>query len=219
MDFTDKLMLGGIGAVALGAAAMLFCAASVYVIDEGERAVLTRFGTIEDVWDPGIHLAVPLIERAKVYSVRVQKSVFGGDEENKLQAYSNDQQIIDSYRISITWQYDPLRIKDAYKFFKTDEDNSVFYTVVAPLVQQTSKQLLGQFTASTIIQERSKLDTAFDRMLKEELKRYPINVISVQIEDVSFSESYDRVVEQTAQKKMEIEKARNELQRIEIESK
>lgn len=37
--------------------------------------------------------------------------------------------------------------------------------------------------------------------------------------DINFSKSYENVIEQTAQKKkQEIEKARNELKRIEIES-
>lgn len=68
------------------------------------------------------------------------------------------------------------------------------------------------------MQDRAKLDTALEQKIKEQLQKYPINLISVQIVDINFSKSYENVIEQTAQKKQEIEKARNELKRIEIES-
>ena len=45
-----------------------------------------------------------------------------------------------------------------------------------------------------------------------------LNIISVQMVDINFSKTYENVIEQTAQKKQEIEKARNELKRIEIET-
>ena len=87
-----------------------------------------------------------------------------------------------------------------------------------PTVVQVTKAILGQYTAQTIVQERAKLDTAIEDSLKKQLANLPINILSVQFEDVSFSEKYEEVLEQTAQKKMEIEKAQNELQRIQIET-
>lgn len=192
---------------------------NIYFIDEGERCVKTTFGEVSGTWEPGLHFKFPLFQSVEVYNVRVQKTVFG-DTENILTAYTNDQQIIKSYVISITWKYDANRIAEVYKNFGSSRsNNSVFYTVVSPLVQQTSKTILGQYTASTIVQERAKLESALDIKLKEKLANYPISVIGVQLEDVNFSETYEQVIEQTAQKKMEIDKAKNELQKIEIESK
>ncbi|WP_406020972.1 SPFH domain-containing protein [Succinivibrio sp.] len=194
---------------------------NAYIIDQGEKAVVTNFGEISSTWNAGLHFKVPVVQSVKRYSVRVQKSVFGtanGGDGQVLSAYSNDQQIIESYTISITWNYDPARIEDVYRHFGTSDDNSVFETVVSPTIQQTSKALFGQYTAQTIVQDRAKLDTALEKKIKEQLQKYPINLISVQIVDINFSKSYENVIEQTAQKKQEIEKARNELKRIEIES-
>lgn len=197
----------------------------IHFINEGERAVVTSFGEISKTWDPGMHFSFPFVQDVDRYSVRIQKATFGrlNDRDSVhdvLSAYSNDQQVIESYRISITWQYDASRISEVYKEFgKSDDNNSIFYTVVSPLVQQTSKQILGQFTANTIVQERTKLDRSLDESLKNLLSAYPIKVIGVQMEDINFSRNYENVIEQNAQKKMEIEKAKNELLRIEIESK
>lgn len=193
----------------------------IYIIDQGEKAVVTNFGEISKTWSAGFHVKAPFVQSVKRYSVRVQKTVFGavhGGNNQILSAYSNDQQIIESYAIAITWNYDPNRIEDVYKYFGTSDDSSVFQTVVSPTIQQSSKSLLGQFTAQTIVQDRAKLDQALDAKIKELLKQYPINIISVQMVDINFSKTYENVIEQTAQKKQEIEKARNELKRIEIET-
>ena len=218
-----SLIKGKLAIAGIAALVGLTVLSNLYVIDEGERAVVTRLGTITDTWDPGIHVKVPMVDKVTRYNVRMQKTTFGRLAEDidsnreTLSAYSNDNQIITSYRLSVTWAYDPNRIKEAYKLFGSDESrNSVFYTVVAPLVQQTSKVIFGQFTSTTIIQERARLDESLDSALKEQLKNYPINVVSVQIENVDFSKTFEQTIELTAQKKQEVEKAKNELRMVEI---
>ena len=210
-----KIALCFLGAVVFFIFSLIF--ANVYIVDQGEKAVVTNFGEISKTWSAGFHVKIPFVQSVKRYSVRVQKTVFG-DEDRVLSAYSNDQQIIENYSIAITWNYDPTRIEDVYKYFGTSDDESVFQTVVSPTIQQTSKTIFGQFTAQTIVQDRAKLDNALEYRIKEQLSKYPIQIISVQIIDINFSKTYENVIEQTAQKKQEIEKSRNELKRIEIET-
>lgn len=210
-----KIALCFLGAVVFFIFGLIF--ANVYIVDQGEKAVVTNFGEISKTWSAGFHVKIPFVQSVKRYSVRVQKTVFG-DEDRVLSAYSNDQQIIENYSIAITWNYDPTRIEDVYKYFGTSNDESVFQTVVSPTIQQTSKTIFGQFTAQTIVQDRAKLDNALEHRIKEQLSKYPIQIISVQIIDINFSKTYENVIEQTAQKKQEIEKSRNELKRIEIET-
>ena len=210
-----KIALRFLGVVVFFIFGLIF--ANVYIIDQGEKAVVTNFGEISKTWGAGFHVKIPFVQSVKRYSVRVQKTVFG-DEDRVLSAYSNDQQIIENYSIAITWNYDPTRIEDVYKYFGTSDDESVFQTVVSPTIQQTSKTIFGQFTAQTIVQDRAKLDNALEHRIKEQLSKYPIQIISVQIIDINFSKTYENVIEQTAQKKQEIEKSKNELKRIEIET-
>lgn len=203
---------------------------SVNVVDEGEKAVVLTFGEISKTWEPGLHFKLPFIQSVQSYSVRVQKTQFGINNyspamsqdydtaQEILTAYSNDQQIIESYALSMTWSYDPAKVEDVYKYFGADRNRSVFSAVVRPTVVQTTKAILGQFTAQTIVQERAKLDNAIESSLKEQLASLPIKIISVQFEDVSFSQKYEEILEATAQKKMEIEREQNELQRIQIEA-
>jgi regulator of protease activity HflC (stomatin/prohibitin superfamily) len=206
--------------IGIAVAVLLFVAMvisnSVIVVDEGEKGVVTTFGEVSSTFEPGLHFVVPGVQRVHKYSVRVQKTMFGDGRNNVLSAYSYDQQIIESYRISVTWQYNGSKIEDVYKHFGVND--TIFYTVVSPLIQQTSKILFGHYTSQTIVQKRSDLSHELDTNIKAQLKDYPIVVLSVQIEDVNFSRSYENIIEQTAQKKQEVEKAKNELQKVEIES-
>lgn len=216
-----KLTVAGV----VGAVVLLGGFLSTNVIDEGEKGVVLTFGEISKTWDPGLHFKLPFVQSLKTYSTRVQKTKFGRDINDErsnsplLSAYSSDQQIIESYSLSVTWAYDPMQIEKVYKYFGTASSDAVFTTVVSPTVIQTTKAILGQYTAQTIVQERTKLDAQIEEALKTELKDFPINILSVQFEDVNFSRRYEDMLEQTAQKKMEIEKANNELQRIQIESR
>ena len=205
--------------------ALLLGFLSYNIVDEGEKSVVLTFGEISKTWDPGLHFKIPFVQSVKTYSTRVQKTQFGRDVDNEdsegtlLTAYTSDQQIIESYSLSVTWSYDPTQIEKVYKYFGSSSSDAVFNTVVSPTVIQVTKAVLGQYTAQTIIQDRSKLDAQIENTLKNQLKIYPINILSIQFENVNFSSRYEDMIEQTAQKKMEIEKAANELQRIQIESK
>lgn len=213
------LIVSGILAIILALGVFM----NTYTIDEGERAVVTRLGTVTDTWNPGIHVKVPFIDSVHHYNVRVQKTTFGrlADDDKSgaenLSAYSNDNQIIESYRLSVNWSFDPDRITEAYRMFKGGDN--IFNTVVSPLVQQCSKTVFGQYTATTIVQERTKLDKQLDDLLKEQLAKYPVKIISVQIENVDFSKTFEDMIEQTARKKQEVEKAKSELKMQEILTK
>ena len=213
-----------IGGVFLAAFLFLNLLLSFYTVDEGERAVVLTWGEFSKVTDPGLHFKIPLVQSVSTYSTRVQKVRFGKpnspDDENYevLSCYTYDQQIVESYAISITWAYDAHRIEDVYRYFGAERASAVFRNVVQPNVLQSTKAILGQYTAQTIVQKRAQLDEEIENTLKAQLEKYPINIISIQFEDINFSQTYEDVIEQTAQKKMEIEKAENELQRIQIEA-
>ena len=196
---------------------------SFYTVDAGEKAVVLTFGEISSTADAGLHFKLPFIQPVKKFNVRVQKATFGRGEgalanQPVLSAYSYDQQIIESYRLSITWSYDADKIDQVYKYFGTGVSDNIFHTVISPVVQQSTKTILGQYTAVTIVQDRAKLDHSIAQVMEQQLKEYPVKILSIQLEDVNFSKNYESIIEQTAQKKQEVETARNELQKVQIES-
>lgn len=148
---------------------------SFFTVDAGEKAVVLTFGEISRTADPGLHIKIPFVQTVKKFNVRVQKATFGRGEgalaeQPVLSAYSFDQQIIESYRLSITWSYDADKIDQVYKYFGTGVSDNIFHTVISPVVQQSTKTILGQYTAVTIVQDRAKLDHSIAQIMEEQLR-------------------------------------------------
>ena len=146
---------------------------SFYTVDAGEKAVVLTFGEISSTADAGLHFKLPFIQTVKKFNVRVQKATFGRGEgalanQPVLSAYSYDQQIIESYRLSSTWGCDADKFDQVYKYFGTGVADNICHTVVSPVVQQSTKAILGQYTAVTIVQDRAKLDHSIAQVMEQQ---------------------------------------------------
>ena len=62
-----KYALSGI-LVLLG---LILGAMGLYTVDSGEKAVVLKFGAIDRTVGEGLHFKLPLVERVKIYSVRL----------------------------------------------------------------------------------------------------------------------------------------------------
>lgn len=199
----------------------LYCIFNCYFIDQGEKAVVTRFGKFSEIWIEGINFKLPFVDSVNRYPIRVQKTVISNTDDidqKTLSAYSKDLQLIERYSIVVIWNYDSEKIKDLYQNYGISESNSLFQKVVAPTILQLSNSLLGKYTAQDIVQDREKINNEFETKSKVLLKGYPIKFISVQIDNICFSKDYEKAMKKISQKKLEIKNARFELKLIELES-
>ena len=64
----------------------------------------------------------------------------------------------------------------------------------------------------------SDADVRFAESIKRELSGVPAIIENIQIENVDFSETYERAVEQAAKAKADVERAKSELARVEQEA-
>lgn len=96
---------------ALGLAAVFF---SVFVIPEGERGIVVRFGRIlksnevANIYEPGLHFKVPIFDRVKTLDSRIQ--TLDGRSDRFVTSEKKDV-IIDSY---VKW-----RVKDFDRYYLT----------------------------------------------------------------------------------------------------
>ena len=67
---------------------MMSLLGAFYTVDEGERAVVKRYGEVVDVTGPGLHFKTPFITDVETVSVQSTKRSYGSD--SSLQAYSKD---------------------------------------------------------------------------------------------------------------------------------
>src|ERR1051326_5222734 len=173
-----------------------------YTVEQGERAVLLRFGQAVATEGPGLHFKAPFIEDVVKMTVREQKESF------KTEAYSQDQQPA-TVQVSVNYRLPEANVMAVYSRFGQD-----YATILVDTqLPRRLKEVFGRFSAQSMIQDRTKLGLEVEKSLEAALDGRGIQIVSVQVEDVSFSDAYETAVENrmrsiVAQYQAEAEKQR-----------
>lgn len=198
------LAVGGL--ITLGAAL-----GSFYTVQPGERTVITRLGNISRVADPGLNFKFPYIEAATPISVRNHVLTF-----DKVQTYSKDQQPAD-IRVSVNFEIAHDKVAEVLSEYGSE--NAMIDRVLKPRVYSTFKTVFGQYTAVTSIQERAKLNAdVSDSIAKAVNGNSPIRVTSVQIENIDFSDAYEKSIEQRMLAEVEVQRLRQNAEREKVQA-
>lgn len=155
-----------------------------YTVEQGERAVLLRWGQAVDTEAPGLHFKLPYIESVVKMSVREQK------EEFKTEAYSQDQQPAE-VQVSVNYRLPENNVLDVYSRYG-EEYPSILIDTQLP---RRLKEVFGRFSAQSMIQDRTQLGIEVEKSLEHALDSRGIQIVSVQVEDVAFSQAYETAVE------------------------
>ena len=205
MKNLTRLLIGA--AVVVG---LLIVGGSFYTVDQGERAVILRYGAVSGVSQPGLGFKLPFIDRVEKISVQTQTYTW-----QQVNSYSADQQPAD-LKISVTFQVDPERVQDLYARFGSIA-NAV-NRVISPIVNRDIKVVFGQFTAARAIQERGRLNTDTREAVRQALEGAPLILQSLQIENIDFSKEYIRSVEQRMHAEVEVLRLRQNAEQEKVQA-
>ena len=192
-------MIVFIGVIAIVAVAILsFLGGSFYSVDQGERAVITRWGKIVSVSEPGFHTKTPFIEDANTIEIRQLST-----ELKDVLSYSKDQQAA-ALSLTILWHVPADRVTDVYSIYGSLE--ALASRELASKVPSASKIIFGHYNAATAIQERGKMVSEIDRAVRETMGEAPIVIDSVQLVNIDFSDAYEHAIEERMGAEVEVQK-------------
>ena len=86
-------------------------------------------------------------------------------------------------------------------------------------VYKAVKYAFGKYTAIRAVQERPKLAEDVLNNLKPAVANYPLTVISVQVENIKFSDKYMGSIEERMQAEIEVQKAQQVYQQEQTQAK
>ena len=183
-----------IAAVVLVLLVALTCTATVQT---GYTGIVTTFGRVEDVTlEAGLHFKSPFQSIVSMDN-REQKSSF------TTEAFSSDIQQVDITG-SINYAINKSTAMNLFKEVGVDYFNKLVY----PRMLEITKGVFSKYTAENLVANRQRLSEAIREGLHEELDAYGINVISVSIENLDFTDAFTDAVEAkqvAAQKKLQAE--------------
>lgn len=194
------------GAALLGLA---WLATGIVTIGAGEVGIVTRFGAVTGrEMEPGVNVKAPFpIEQVTRFDTRVQKN------EVDASAASADLQDVKS-KLALNYHVERGKVSEIYRQIGTNYDDKI----IAPAMQETFKATSAKFTARELITKRAEVKADTTATLSERLKPYGIAVDSVSLINFEFSPEFSRAIEQSQVAQQQVEKANNDLKRIQVEA-
>lgn len=178
-------------------AVALFCWSVIAVVPTGYTGIKTTFGRVEDdTVSAGINIVAPWQDIITIDN-RTQKV------QLKTQAFSSDIQQVD-ITLSVNYNIDQ---KTAQVLYKTVGTN-YYENIMLPRIQENIKGVFSKYTAESLIEKRNVLSDEVADMTAADMQSYGINVVSISIEDIDFTDAFTDAVEAkqvAAQKKLTAE--------------
>lgn len=192
-----------------------FLMSAMFTVAEGTVAIVTRFGKVKSVKQPGLNFKLPFIDGKTVMRTREQTIKFGdGEEYPALKVTTKDMQSISIDLTVSNITTDPLKV---YKAFTGRQLESM----LLPRIKDAVQSNVSKYTIEEFISQRPKLAADIFKEVKEETEKYGIVITNVSITNHRFSEVYSNAVEEkkAAEQAVETEKALQKKKVVEQESR
>jgi len=112
-------------------------------------------------------------------------------------------------------QSDKESIENIVKNWPALVDNNVLIDTISATAREGLKNGVREFTLPQLLDDRNGLATAIQTQVQEDTDKYNVLIINVTVENVAPSAEYLSILEQTANLKAEIDKAKKEQEKIE----
>lgn len=178
---------------------LLFILNPLHSVKAGNVGVVTRFGAVNRVANPGLVWKIPLIESIYEMETRTQK------EQGDAEAASKDLQDVKS-KIALNYHLRGDKAVEVYQNVGIEYNQRI----IDPAVQEAFKATTAQFTAEELITKREKVKQIALAELKERLTKYNIIVDDFNIVDFDFSPDFNNAIEQKQVAQQNYEKAKIE---------
>jgi regulator of protease activity HflC (stomatin/prohibitin superfamily) len=178
------------------------------IIGAGERGVVLNFGAVQPVvFNEGLHMRVPIMQKIIKIDVKVHKS------QTDAESVSKDLQDTRS-TIAVNYHILPQKANWVYQSIGTEYKERI----IDPAVQEVVKAVTARFTAVELITQREKVRSEIKGLLQQRLITYNIVVDDFSILNFSFSQQFTQAIEAKQTAEQLALKAQRDLERIKIEA-
>jgi regulator of protease activity HflC (stomatin/prohibitin superfamily) len=175
---------------------------SWFQVDDGERGVVLRNGAFTRVAEPGLGFKIPFIDSVRDISVRDWTFTF-----KEVETYSYDQQPA-HLTITVISRVPPNAVGKLYRMYGS-RANLQTQLIERKVIDET-KKVFGQFTAMNAVQHRRDLVDKIEEAVRQTLEEAPMQLVGIQVEDISFSNVYKKSIEDRMLAEVEIETRRQQ---------
>lgn len=155
-----------------------------YSVPTGSRGVVTQFGRIVGIEGEGLAILWPW-QKLSNFSIRAEQA----DIDNAEGSTSDTQPV----HVSLTVRYSIATDKVAEVFEKYSHSGNLS-SYVQTATQEIFKAVTARYTAPELIAKRAVVSADIGQALREKLAVYGAQVISIDMKNFSFSDSYMKAI-------------------------
>ncbi len=179
------------------------------VVNAGERGVVLNWGAFQGgVMEPGLHFRVPLMQDIVKINVQTEKLSLKDSA-----AYSHDLQVV-NVESALTYNIDPKEVGLLY----SEVGPSYEEKIISPNLEASVKQVYAHYTAEELLSKRGEVQTEIEDTFKKTVEGRHIIVQHYALVNETFSNDFENAIEQKQIAEQSALKAKNDLNRIKIES-
>lgn len=185
---------------------LLVC--SFTTIRSGEVGVRVRFGkVIEKSTTEGVNFKIPFIEKIDKMNVKVQKV-----EVNTSSSSKDLQEVVMS--LAVNYRIDRKKAVYLYKTVgKGYED-----VILEPAIEESIKSVTSRYTAEELITNRTEVSLKCMEELSKKVEKYGLTINDFNIINFSFSDEFDKAIEEKQIAEQKVLTAKQELEKEKIEA-
>lgn len=199
-----KLIVAGVLAVC----AVILLLSTYYQVEQYERAVVTRFGHVVEIAEPGLHFRIPFVH--SVYRYRTDIRSISTDPKHPANTYTIDNQEVDVV-FNVFYRIPPEKVAFVYQNVQ-DLRERLFNIAVDRL-----KSEMGRVNVQHVAEQRGKIRDKIKDVLAEEAAELGVVITDFQLTNIEYSKSFRTAVEAAAAAKATVETREHErLQSIKV---
>jgi len=180
---------------------------SVYTVPSGSVGIVTHFGAVDHVAQPGLGWKTPFVDGIEIMSVQTIK------DQTDTSAASKDLQSVTA-TIAVNYHLDSKFAKDVFVNVGPNYQD----VLIAPAIQNIFKATTAQYTAEQLITNREAVRGAAETSLKEQLSSYHVVVENFSIVNFDFSKDYDAAIEAKQVAQQQVETSRQKLAQAQVDA-
>lgn len=179
-------LIGLIIVAIISALTLAFVPASIHQIEAGEVAVVKVWGDAKEVRAAGIHFDFWVSHKYDIYDCKVQQTTV------TTQTYSSDGQTMD---VELVIQYQ-IQQENAMKIATNYGGLEMLESRIETVSIEKMKSVLSQKQAMTIIETRAEVSPDVENAIRNAITNdYFVNIVSVVLTDISFTDAFEKTVE------------------------
>ena len=182
--------------------------ASIKTVPTGSVGVKTRFGAVQKTMiNEGINFKAPFIEKIVLVNCKTQKI------DTTSESSTRDMQTVN---VSIAVNYNVN--KDTANSLYQEVGLNYEDVIIEPAMLESIKSSMAQYTAEELITKRSEVSDKIKETLISKISARGFTITGFNITDIAFSNTYNQAIEQKAVAQQQVETAKANLEKQQIEN-